>query len=112
MEPKTWFAVRSIFRHERVVEGVASKLFEERVVLFLASDAERALALGAEEARGYATDGAQPKLLAHLVAFELWDAQLQSGDEVWSCLREMDVSDDRFLDQIYGSERLGLRHVE
>jgi len=79
---------------------------------FVAADVEEALTLGRQEALRFAASGSQPKLLAHLVAFELWETELQSGEEVWSCLRELDLPDERFLDQVYEGERLGVRHSE
>ena len=67
---------------------------------------------GEAEARRYAEADTHPKMLDHFVVFSLLEEELREGEEVWSCLRQLEISDDEFLDQIYAGEVLGLRHVE
>ncbi|EEF60871.1 hypothetical protein Cflav_PD4040 [Pedosphaera parvula Ellin514] len=96
------------------MDGKPGRLFEERVVIFLASSHEEALAKGQAEAKQYAESWQerQPKLLAHMVAFSMMEPELREGEEVWSCLRELEISDEGFLDLVYAGEMLGLRHLE
>ena len=107
-----WYSVRSTFRLDRTVDGKAERLFEERVVVFRAASSEEALARGRAEAKQYSEGEAHPKMLEHIVAFCLWEEELREGEEVWSCLRQSDESDEQFLDRVYAGELLGLRHVE
>lgn len=108
----TWYSVHGIFRSDREVEGKSVRTFEERVVLFRALSHEEALEKGRTEACEYCKRWPQSKKLARLVSFSLSEEEISEGEEVWSCLRELDVSDDEFLDQIYRGEVLGLRHSE
>lgn len=107
-----WYSVRSIFRRDRIEEGKLVRLFEERVVVFRAASGEEALAKGRAEAQRYAASETQPTMLDHVVAFGTWAEELREGEEVWSCLRELDISDADYLDRFYEGERLGLRHFE
>jgi hypothetical protein len=107
-----WYSVRSIFRLDRTVDGKAECLFEERVVVFRAASSEEALAKGRAEAQRYAEGETHPKMLDHIVAFDLYEEELCEGEEVWSCLRRSDESDEQFLDRVYAGEMLGLRHAE
>jgi len=111
MEPQ-WYSVRSIFRLDRREDIKAEYLFEERVVIFRAASCEEALAKGRSEARRYAEGETHPKMLEHIVAFGLWEEELREGEEVWSCLRQSNESDEQFMDRVYAGEMLGLRHVE
>ncbi len=52
------------------------------------------------------------KMLDHVVAFAIWEEALKEGEEVWSCLRELKMSDAEFLDHVHAGERLGLRHID
>ncbi len=95
-----------------VPDGQRPTLFEERVVVFRAASPEEALGKGRDEAKRYSEGENQPRMLAHIVAFSLWEEELSEGDEVWSCLRQLDVTDEEFLDRVYEGEKIGLRHLE
>jgi hypothetical protein len=104
--------VRSVFRTDRIEKGKPLRIFEERVVIFQAASEQEALAKGEAEARRYAQADTHPKMLNHLVAFSLWEEELREGEEVWSCLRQLEISDADFLGRVYAGEVLGLRHRE
>lgn len=112
MPSQPWYSVRSVFRTDRVEKGKRTRLFEERVVIFRAASEQEALAKGEAEARRYAEVDVPRKKLDHLVAFCLWEERLREGEEVWSCLRKSEGSDEEFLDRVYAEEVLGLRHAE
>ena len=107
-----WYSVRSIFRLPGSSDGQRPPLFEERVVIFRAASPEEALEKGRAEAKRYSEGETQPRMLAHIVVFSIWEDKLAEGEEVWSCLRQLDISDEQFLDQIYEGERLGSRHLD
>jgi len=87
-------------------------MFEERVVIFRAGTPEAALEKGRAEAKRYSEGETQPRMLAHIVVFCIWEEELTEGEEVWSCLRQLETTDEDFLDRIYDGEQLGLRHLE
>src|SRR5260221_7294794 len=96
-----WYSVRTIFKVPGSTDGQRPTLFEERVVVFRAASPEEALGKGRDEAKRYSEGENQPRMLAHIVAFSLWEEELSEGDEVWSCLRQLDVTDEEFLDRVY-----------
>jgi len=107
-----WFSVRSIFKLPASPDGQRPPLFEERVVIFRAASPEQALEKGQAEAKRYSEGETQPRMLAHIVVFSIWEEELAEGEEVWSCLRRIQISDEEFLDRIYEGEQIGLRHLE
>lgn len=111
MPAPSWFAVRSVFRRDRVEHGKLRRAFEERVVLFRATSFEEALAKGETEARRYEANLDGGRMLDHLVAYNIHDADLQNGDEVWSCVRDLDREDEDYLRQVYEGETESLTNV-
>jgi hypothetical protein len=103
---KSWYSVRSIFRSELMEDGKPRRAFEERVVLISATDCEEALAKGEAEAKRYVSQSQHRrcKLLRHFVSFSIHDGDLCEGDEVWSCIRDLNITDKQFLRQIYDGE--------
>jgi hypothetical protein len=94
-----WFAVRCVFLHE-------PQRYEERVTLWLADNAEAAVASAEADAEGYADglDGCEYLGLAQ--CFHLFDAEVGSGSEVFSLIRESELPPTRYLDVFFdtGSE--------
>jgi len=111
MADQSWYGVRSVFRSDRTEDGKPRRVFEERVVLFHATSFEEALAKGVAEAKRYAADSLHCTMLDHVVAFHIHGEELGDGDEVWSCMRDADVSDDDFLRRIYEGECASLTNV-
>lgn len=107
-----WYSVRSIFKLPASTDGQRPPLFEERVVIFRATTPEEALAKARAEAKRYSEGETRPRMLDHMVVFSLWGEDLREGEEVWSCLRQLNVSDEEFLERVYEGEQLGLRHLE
>lgn len=104
MTKQAWYSVRSVFRSDTTEAGKPRRAFEERVVLFRATSFEEALAKGEAEAKGYAADALHGVMLDHVVAYHIHDDDLREGDEVWSCVRSVDTSDEQFLRQVYDGE--------
>ncbi len=104
MTKQGWFSVRSVFRSDLTEDGKPRRCFEERVVLFRAASVEEAMAKGEAEAKRYAEAWPHPKILDRVVVFSILEEELQEGDEVWSCIRGINVSDEEFLRQIYAGE--------
>jgi len=104
MADQEWYSVRSIFRSDLTEDGKPRRAFEERVVLFRASGFDEAIAKGEAEAKRYAEAWPHPKILEHIIAFSIQDEDLREGDEVWSCIRDLDISDEEFLHRVYDGE--------
>lgn len=104
MDVMEWYSVRSIFRADVVEEGQPRRVFEERVVVFRAASFEDALAKGEAEARRYCEGSTQACMLDHLVAFSLQEREINEGTEVWSCLRDLDLTDEAYLERFYEGE--------
>jgi hypothetical protein len=101
-----WYSVRSIFRSDLTEDGQPRRAFEERVVIFRAASLNEALAKGEAEAKRYASEWPLPKMLDHLVAFSLRTDDLNEGEEVWSTIRDLNLTDADYLQRIYPGEGL------
>jgi len=111
VKDQSWYGIRSIFRSDRTEDGKPCRTFEERVVLFRAATFEEALAKGEAEAKRYAADWPHPRILDHIIAFHIHDDELREGDEVWSCIRRLDMPDEEFLRRFYEGEYSSLTNV-
>ena len=105
MPTNDWYSVRSIVRSDITEDERPRRAFEERVVLFCAASFEEALVKGEEEAKRYCESWPHPNLIEHLVAFSIQEEELRDGNEVWSCIRYLDVTDEEFLSRVYDGEQ-------
>jgi Domain of unknown function (DUF4288) len=112
MPSQTWYSVRCLFRSDRIDDGQPVRTFEERVVIFRAVSYEGAIAKGEAEAKKYAENWPHPKILEHIVAFGILEEELNEGQEVWSCMRDLDISDEEFLKRFYEGEAFSLSNME
>ena len=104
MADQSWYSVCRSYRRDTTEEGKQRRSFEERAVLFRAESFEAALAKGEAEARRYVADLAGGRMLDRVVAYLIHDDDLREGDEIWSCIRDLDISDEEFLRQVYAGE--------
>ena len=90
-----WFAVRHVVRNEDA--------YEERITVWEAESADKAIARAEAEAADYAWEGTEP--LALYQSFEL-DRAPRDGAEVFSLIRRSDLSPDEYLGSFFatGSE--------
>ena len=83
-------------------QGV-SHTFEERIVLFLAMDGDDAIAKAEREAETYDGDST-----GYFMSFELVDdSPFGSGHELFSLMRDSDLTTEQYLDRFHdsGTER-------
>ncbi|NBR85838.1 MAG: DUF4288 domain-containing protein [Verrucomicrobia bacterium] len=107
-----WYSVRRVFRSDRAEDSQSRRSFEERVVLLRAVSFEDALAKGEVEAKRYIPDSPRYHTLDHLAAYYIHsDESLRDGDEVWSCVRDLNVTDDQFLKKVFEGEIESLTNV-
>ena len=93
-----WFGVRCVFLH-------GESIYEERIVIVIASDFDQAIAKAEDEATEYA-DGLNAEYVGLAQAFALFDAP-GDGAEVFSLMRDSDLPPDEYLIAFFdtGDER-------
>ncbi|WP_142118626.1 hypothetical protein [Rarobacter faecitabidus] len=98
MSAMDWYGVRSIIDY--------GGFYEERVVVFRATDFEDAIAQAERESNEYAEVLENTTATGFLQAYRMFD-ELQAGAEVYSLIRESDLELDDYLDRFFdnGLER-------
>ncbi|WP_202880547.1 hypothetical protein [Kribbella amoyensis] len=101
MESSGWVAVRCVFR--LTIEG--SQVYEERVTLWHARDADTAIVRAEAEAEEYAA-GIDAEYVGLAQGYVLSDA-VADGAEVFSLLRTSPLDAESYLDRYFatGAER-------
>lgn len=99
-----WFSVRSVYRFRARLDG--HDVYEERVVLFDAADADGAISMAEAEAAEYAADLEGAEVLTLFQCFWLFD-EPGNGAEVFSLNRISDLAPDEYIDRFFdtGAER-------
>ena len=92
----SWFAVRSHYRGKR---RHVLKTYEERIVIFAATDAAHALAQAKEEAAEYA--GANLEVLSLFRVSRVRPPTLTAGVTVFSELRDSNLDPEPYLTAFY-----------
>ncbi|MFY1691098.1 hypothetical protein [Plantactinospora sp. WMMB782] len=98
----SWYSVRCVFEWE-------AGTYEERITLWEASSFEVALQLAEDEAIEYAEDVDTLRYLGLAQCYLIGDGQPQSGDEVYSLLRDSGLSPNQYITSFFdtGRERQG-----
>jgi hypothetical protein len=94
-----WYTVRCIFRWASAEESS----YEERLTLWQADNLDAAIALAEGEATQYA-QATDVEYLGLAQAYSL-SGTPGSGTEVYSLIRESDLSPDDYLDQFFDTGR-------
>jgi len=104
MDGKIWFSARTVYEHDKPGDG----LFEERVVLLRAADFDEALERAEQEAAQY-SEAVGCAFTGYVTVYEMVEEELGDGAEVFSLMRDSDLSADDYVDRFYstGSERHG-----
>lgn len=100
-----WFAVRSVVVFDAGAED-GRDIYEERVCLFEAADAEVAIARAEVEVSAYAALFDDATALGFHQSYALAE-EIGDGAEVFSLMRDSDLQPDDFLDRFFdtGDER-------
>jgi hypothetical protein len=96
-----WYAVRSVLRHSH-----DQRLYEERITLWQAPSFDDAVSRAESESSEYgAMVGSESLGLSQ--AFEIAEDQVREGTEVFSLIRESELSPSDYLDTFFdtGTER-------
>jgi hypothetical protein len=104
MDITSWFAVRCIFRHRGLQPDDQGFVYEERIVLTLATSLDEAISKAEQEAGSHASDSAE--YLEFAQAYELPTDTLNDGTEVFSLMRSSKLEPSAYIDHFFdtGSE--------
>lgn len=100
---KQWYGVRTLYRHDGRPAPDGSLMYEERIVLFHAEDAEEALSLAEHEASEYADD---PEI--HYLGFAqcyLCDGRPGASFEAFSLMRENPLPPEAYIEGYFHTGR-------
>lgn len=93
-----WYGAKLIFRHVNNETG-NSRSFEERVVLVHADTEEAASRRAEELAKEY--EDSNTEYTGFIQLFHIFDESIGDGTEVFSLIRESQLSTDEYLDSFY-----------
>ena len=95
-----WFSIRAVYMHERQSDGTG--IFEERILLFRASDTERACALAENESRRYLQLNPTFQRVGEWIVFAIrLDGEELNGSEIWSGLSSSDMGQQEYYKRRY-----------
>jgi hypothetical protein len=94
-----WFSTRCVFHHRD------PEVYEERITVWRAADADAAIELAEAEAQEYATVN-EIQFNGFVQAYAMFD-ELESGAEVFSLGRTSELAEDEYLTRFFhtGAER-------
>ena len=108
MNKPEWYGAKTVFKHTRMIGENACCVFEERVVVFLANDFDHAITKAETEAAKYCSNLDDSAMyLGFVDVYNLAEENINDGVEVYSLMRESNLSDKDYLDSFYdtGKER-------
>lgn len=102
---KKWFGVKCLFEHRGLEAKPGNRVYEERIIVVLASSFEEAVARAETEAAEYI--GGHGKYLGFCDAYGTGRAVLAEGGEVYSLMREVALDQREFIDRYHddGTEK-------
>jgi hypothetical protein len=107
MNNPKWYAAKTIYKSHIVEDGTAKTVFEERVVLFRATDLDDTIAQAESEAAEYCRVTSGMEYLGFVDAYYIGVETIGHGTEVYSLMRDSNLSNKDYLDHFYddGKER-------
>ena len=97
MPCEPWYAAKCVFRHTNLTAKGGGWVYEERIVLFRASNEDDAISKAEEEAPQYATEGTE--YLGFVEVFHLFTETLEDKIEVFSSMRSSKLPPSEYLDR-------------
>jgi hypothetical protein len=95
-----WYGVKCLIEHGEPSDQAGAHLYEERVVVFRATDFDQAIELAEREVTDYARQN-DARYLGYCNAFKMDAAVIEKGTEVYSVMREVPLSPRDFIDRYY-----------
>ena len=114
MNSKRLYSAQCIFLHSDQGHG-PKQMYEERIILVRATNADAAIERAEEEAREYTRDLAGCNYVGYINVFEMDDEKLTDGSEIFSSMQASDLRPEEYLRFHYPSipddcETLGQVH--
>ena len=104
-----WYAAKTVYKNGYVLDGVRQACFEERVVLFRAASFEDAIAKAEAEAKEYAAGCERTVYLGFMDVYWLFEKTVGDKTEVFSLMRDSDLSQEEYLARYCGDVNETLR---
>ena len=98
-ETRKWFSVRSLYRYS-ARDAEQKHCYEERVVLFFEHTFEAAIQKAELEGQAHATE-MDKELLDLFSAFEIADDSIGIACEVFSLIRNSDLTPNDYIDRMF-----------
>ena len=96
-KPQAWYSAKSLFHHRDLSKRNRNPAYEERITLVRARSFAEALRKGEAEARRYARVFESTDYLGFTSVFQLFASRLKDGTEIYSVMRTLKVSRERFV---------------
>jgi hypothetical protein len=97
-----WYAAKTVYKNRYVLDGVPQCCFEDRVVLFRAASFEDAMAKAEAKATEYAAASERTVYLGFMDVYWLFEKTVGDRTEVFSLMRDSDLSEEEYLARSYG----------
>ena len=104
MEEQHWYGVKCLIEKIGLSEVPDAHVYEERVVIFRASDFDDAMEQAEREASEYAQQSGG-HYIGYCNAFKIDSAKIENGTEVYSVMREVTASPSEFITRYYDDGR-------
>ena len=114
MNNKTLYSAQCIFLHRDKGHG-PRQMYEERIILVRARNADDAIERAEQEAREYCRDLVDCEYLGYVNLFEIYDEELTDGAEIFANMQQSDLRPEDYLNLHYPAgpddcEPLGQAH--
>lgn len=107
-----WYGVKCLFSHTQIINKEEKMFYEERVLLIRANNFEEAIEKAEQEAVLYAYLLDEVEYLEYSNAFNIFEAEINDGSEIYSIIRESNLDRDEYLDKFYDTGDECVRDIE
>lgn len=96
-----WFGAKTVYINDVFSAEQGVPCYEERIVVLRACSLDHAIESAEEEAEEYASWISGKRYLGYVNVFHMFEESLESGAEVYSIMRSIDLSEDEYLERFY-----------
>jgi len=104
-----FYGAKTLYKHNAPPKFGKKWVYEERIVLIGAHNADEAIKQAELEANNYSKKEKTIVYLNFVNVFEIFDRKISSGSEVYSIMRSEDLIDDEYIDRYYDT---GTEHIK
>ncbi len=95
-----WHSVRCIFRHPKLEKSKEEFLYEERILLWKASDLKQAVEMAENEAHQY-KESKECIYIGLAQGYHTYIDKPESGSEIFSLMRDDDSPPEEYIDLFF-----------